>query len=443
MDLSKLNHPYYKDFLKVLFGHLNSAKYAKDTSELLEILKSEIEKSKSEGVRSTILPTTTSYKEGKNFFLKKKDIFLSEDEIRELIDDFTGVYIKLGGYVYLLKIKDEELEKIYKSIVILRDINLESEKIRENYMKKALEYLGLSDKLYKGFVSDYSHIILFLMLNHFIMTLISSKKEDITLELLGLDINELNSDINKPINAVFTVLSRNKKKKYYLNDLTRFIKIYYIRELSIALKDTRISSKFNYIDLNRSTVGSFVFSFYIPDKDYKDKSAGLLDKFLYYLVFKNKINFEILSKMILLLYEYIDKSKKYLTIRSAGDFYLMMNVDAIYNWALYIGINIINASKENGREYIEEIIKEIRKEEMPGRFFSSLSSAIYEVVEKIKKETGKIDFNLSINNKLFSEEYKGDSFYMVKSAILSGLINSLSIDKSRENDDDRKEGQNQ
>ncbi|KUO42248.1 MAG: hypothetical protein APU95_05675 [Hadesarchaea archaeon YNP_N21] len=45
------------------------------------------------------------------------------------------------------------------------------------------------------------------------------------------------------------------------------------------------------------SVAKFVFSLYIPDKKYRDKSLGILNKFLYYLL-RNEVNGDLLNKLI-------------------------------------------------------------------------------------------------------------------------------------------------
>ncbi|MCS7135322.1 MAG: hypothetical protein NZ893_02690 [Candidatus Aenigmarchaeota archaeon] len=98
----------------------------------------------------------------------------------------------------------------------------------------------------------------------------------------------------------------------------------------------------------------------------------------------------------------------------------------IFDWAFAVGCNIIQNSKcgdEKGRDYLRRLIFEIRAEETPGRFLDKLSETLGEY---------KTNINILAPVSLLPEIYQtktkwsGDSFYYLKSSILSGLLNALS-----------------
>jgi len=396
--LQRLNDVYYRGVLKALLSHLTPAKKTNSIEELLNILKNEIDKSVREDYRASVLPTTVSKKEGRNFYLPDEPL-LSEEEAFKLINELEGVFLKSGANVLVLKINNSDLFEEYKKLVINRSLEGGIEGID---LKSLLNSVNIKQKLNVG---DYFNVSLFLLLNHFILHILNRTKADILREILNL----------RYAYGIFTVLTGQKKRKYYVYDISEFVLKFYKYEIEEAKKNNAPQD---------SIIGSFIFSFYINNKDYADKMLGLLDKFLYYLIFHQKVNFEILCKAHYIFYEYISKEKKTLSIRKAKEFYIMMNLEKIYDWAFEIGKTIQEADEENGKDYVNDIIKEIKKEELPGKFIEELSKVLHKVSEKIKKGKNK-DIALSIYPDVVRRDLYGDDFYKVKAAILSGLINSL------------------
>lgn len=408
MNFSELNSQYYEPILRNLLGHLPKGKNAKNVEELLEVLKEEAEKSTKEDIRASILPTSVSKKEGKNFYLPEEKLLL-EQEVKELIDDLSGVFLKSGQNIFILKIKNSKLFDEFRKEIIKEGFS-SGVNIGDLFKNVGIE-LKTREKIY---IEDYSNVALFLLLNYFI--LYALKK--ITGEKVNIDatkiLEEILREIEKErlsyIEGVFTVLTKQKKRKYYLTNLSRFIQEFYRIEIEEQKYD-------------KSILGSFIFSFYTNDKDFRDKLLGLLDKFLYYLIFKLKVNFDILCKMLDQFYSLKRKLEK-LKLKEAQKFYIMMNLEKVYNWAYSIGKQIQELDPEDGKDYIDEIIKEIKKEELPGRFFDELAKVLHKVSEKLKKKVGK-DVKLYIHPDIVRKELYGDEFYKVKAAILSGLINSI------------------
>jgi len=401
LKLKNLKRSYYISVLKTLLGHLSIAKKSNSVEELLSVLEDEIEKVTSEDYRASILPTSVSKKEGRNFYLPTESL-LSEEETFKLVEDLEGVFLKSGANIFVLKINNSDLFEEYKKLII----NISSEGVKEGIDITSLSNrVGIKRKIYIG---DYSNISLFLLLNHFILYILSNTKSDILREILNL----------RYAYGIFTVLTSQKKRKYYISDLSEFVLKFYKNEIEEAKKGNVLQD---------SVIGSFIFSFYINDEDYADKILGLLDKLLYYLIFHQKINFEILCKIHYVFYEYISKKERInILIKKAKELYIMLNLKEIYDWACEIGETIQEIDEENGKDYVNEIIKEIKKEELPGKFVEELSKVIHKISEKInkgKREDEKII--LYIHPAVARRDLYGEDFYKIKAAILSGLINSL------------------
>lgn len=102
-----------------------------------------------------------------------------------------------------------------------------------------------------------------------------------------------------------------------------------------------------------------------------------------------------------------------------------MDLKAWNAWAFHIKSNIKNSSGDEKRALVEKLMYDIRGEQTPGRFFEKLTIRI-------------VDYNKRFNANISIpkvEEVWGDKFYYVKSAVLAGLINSVSEKKDFSNTD--------
>ncbi len=93
-----------------------------------------------------------------------------------------------------------------------------------------------------------------------------------------------------------------------------------------------------------------------------------------------------------------------------------------YSWAFAIAKEIIESKsgKEKGKELVKKLIYEIRGEETPGRFLNRLTQKLGEY-----KINVNIQADVSVHNMLFKENWYGDKFFYLKSAILAGFLNAL------------------
>jgi hypothetical protein len=93
--------------------------------------------------------------------------------------------------------------------------------------------------------------------------------------------------------------------------------------------------------------------------------------------------------------------------------------DEVYNWAYAVGRTILEQS-DKGDDLLRALIFNIRGEDLPGRFLEKLSSRLTEY-----KTNRNIAIDVSMQRRLFEKKWYGDSFRYMKSAVLSGLLNSL------------------
>lgn len=99
-----------------------------------------------------------------------------------------------------------------------------------------------------------------------------------------------------------------------------------------------------------------------------------------------------------------------------------MSYGEIYDWALHVGRKILE--KDDG--LVRRLIFDIRGEDLPGRFLEKLSGRLTEY-----KTNKNIAIDVSMYEKLFETKWYGDSFRYVKSAVLSGFLNSLASSRSQ------------
>ncbi|MEM3396876.1 MAG: hypothetical protein QW620_07415 [Thermoplasmata archaeon] len=102
-----------------------------------------------------------------------------------------------------------------------------------------------------------------------------------------------------------------------------------------------------------------------------------------------------------------------------------MAYEQIFGWAYSIGANIVNNEKmydrDTGRDLLRRLIFDLRAEETPGRFLEKLSKRLMEY-----KTNTNIQANVWIHPEIMRTEWHADSFYYMKAAVLTGLLNALS-----------------
>jgi hypothetical protein len=98
--------------------------------------------------------------------------------------------------------------------------------------------------------------------------------------------------------------------------------------------------------------------------------------------------------------------------------------DVIYRWAYVTGRKVIEERKkvgqDDGEDLVRRLIFDIRGEDLPGRFLDKLSSRLAEY----KTNVG-LDLDVSPHRRIYERKLWGNHFFYVKSAVISGLTNSL------------------
>jgi len=101
-----------------------------------------------------------------------------------------------------------------------------------------------------------------------------------------------------------------------------------------------------------------------------------------------------------------------------------MKYEEFFKWAYSIGKTILNNEKydkEKGEKLLKRLIFDIRAEETPGRFLEKLSERVVEY-----KTNANIQADISLHPELMYKKWHADSFYYMKSAVLTGFLNALS-----------------
>lgn len=102
--------------------------------------------------------------------------------------------------------------------------------------------------------------------------------------------------------------------------------------------------------------------------------------------------------------------------------------EKIYNWAFAVGSSIIEQREKegDGESLVRRLVFDIRGEETPGRFLQKLSSRLAEYRTNVG-----LNLDVSMHKTIFEKRWGGDSFYYLKSAILSGFTNSLTSGREK------------
>lgn len=91
--------------------------------------------------------------------------------------------------------------------------------------------------------------------------------------------------------------------------------------------------------------------------------------------------------------------------------------NSIFKWAYKTGKILV----EKNDDLLRRLIFELRGEETPGRFLERLSEVLTEY-----RTNRSINANVSILPVLMERRWHADQFHYMKSAILTGFLNSLS-----------------
>jgi len=264
-------------------------------TKIQTVLEFMVKKALSEGYNVLVTPCIISREQAPNFYLEN-EIPKAEELWRFLYLLLTGVH----GFDYVLNIENVPT-KIGESF--------REWLINKNYLVIEAEHSGLNVKVLlsslnipKGLPLE-EFIMSFIFLSYFAKFWRDMQK---TIEI-ARDFGKPLSEIPDDALLVVFVLSRQKKRMYIFPRLKEIITKYYG---DFFLSDDQIPS-----------ICRFVFSLYISDADYKEVCAGILNKFLYYLL-QGHMNGELLSKAIELKinYELKKKGHKIFGLQNASQF---------------------------------------------------------------------------------------------------------------------------
>lgn len=270
-----------------------------------EIVEFMVRKALLEGYNSLVVPSIVSRDQAPNFyFIQEKP---QEDEVWYLLSLLlTGIHTGILGkgkqrYVYILNFVNVPEELLSDFREWLRNKN----QIILTNVRSGLNFneIFITLNLPKGIPFE-EFIIAFIFLSCFAKFWKEKWQEKRLATEFGKKLTALPQDSS----LVLHVLSRQKKKLYIFPKLGEILVNYY-------------DDFFTSDDLIPS-ISRFVFSLYIADKDYKEKSAKLLNKFLYYML-EGKINGELLSNAIEMktTYELKKKDEKVYGLLYASKFF--------------------------------------------------------------------------------------------------------------------------
>lgn len=287
-----LNDDLNREYAELLFRKL-TPQYT--TGEIAELKRngqifSAIEKiaersMEDEEYSAAIIPTYISSGKARNF------LFLGEEEPTE-DEIFSWFYLLLSSVrwgdclINLINI-DESLKENFRKRLIGSNIITSSGRVDTGEIKRIF---GININI----PSD-SHIISFAFLNFFMawhkrMKFIEEVENEFN--FLGIDDLFVGWEITDETTLVLinTAGKGGKKEMYFIPKIKSFLYEWY-------------SNFFENPEIKYPPIGRFIFSLYIADKNYRDKSSGLLNKFLYYLL-RGHVNGNLLDKLLLLKIDY-------------------------------------------------------------------------------------------------------------------------------------------
>lgn len=260
-----------------------------------EVCNSLVAHVKSKGYDASVVPTMISNELAPNFRIQ--ETLPNEGEIwRFLYLLVTGLHYR--DFVVNLDKVPPELTKAFRQALI-----------KNEYLVFQQDFTGLNvSKMFSDLkvpkMPSEEFIFSFLVLTYFIKFWKERKQYEELLEYLPSSYRMVDyPPLSDEATLVVFSLPREKKKMFMFSRLQSLIARWFIDDSNDV-----------------PSIAKFVFSLYIPDKKYRDKSVGLLNKFLYYLL-RNEVNGDLLDKLIVdkISFELTREEKPY-GIKSALQF---------------------------------------------------------------------------------------------------------------------------
>ena len=261
-----------------------------------------VEKSMREGYSSLVVPTIIGVDQAPNFYITEEKP--REDELWWwLYHLLTGVHCRYFDprrreeHFYVLNLANvpKEIGEEFREYLINENFLILGERsgLNINEMLSRLE-------VPKGILLK-EFILGFIFLSYFAKFWKDWKEREKVAKMRGKEIPKITDEA---LLLIF-VLPRQKKKVYVFPKLKRIMLRWY--------------GEFSEREIPK--ISKFIFSFYAADKDYKEESASLLNKFLYYFL-QDYVNGELLAKLIELKINYeLKKRGRLYGIANAKQFF--------------------------------------------------------------------------------------------------------------------------
>jgi len=234
-----------------------------------------VEKTLVEGYNALSVPFMISRDQAPNFSIF--DEKPKEDELWWWIYHLlTGIHF--GNIVINLVNVSEEIRNEFREFLVNKKFVMIGGKSGLN-TKEILLQVGAPARIP---LVEQEFILGFLFLTYFAIFWTSRKGKESIEELK----KNLETTITSDASLLIFVLPREKKRVYVFPRLNRLLINWYEDLFSLKEGESLIPR-----------ISTFVFSFYIQDKKYRETTCGLLNKFLYYFLLGH-INGEILSKLV-------------------------------------------------------------------------------------------------------------------------------------------------
>jgi len=290
---------------KLLQANFRKGKYIIKTSErrleispeeveekIEEICKFIVEKALKEGYSALVVPFIISKEQAPNFYITEEKP--REDELWWwLYHLLTGIHHR--DFVLNLTNVPKEINEEFRRYLINKNFLIfegERSGLNINEMLSRLEVpRGIPLKEF---------ILGFVFLLYFAKFWRDWKEKEKVAESVKKKIPEITDEAS----LLIFILLRQKKKVYVIPKLRKIMLDWYN----------------DFSERGIPQISKFIFSFYAADKDYKEESASLLNRFLYYFL-QDYVNGELLAKLIELKMNYeLKKRGRFYGIANAKQF---------------------------------------------------------------------------------------------------------------------------
>jgi hypothetical protein len=239
-----------------------------------------------------IFPTIISPEQAPNFYIGK-EIPTEEEIYRFFYLIISGIY--KGPYIINIDNVDEKIRNEFRNYLIREELLILPGKKGEGVNIKKI----LSDLDIKVTPQLNEFIYSFVIFSSFISWIKKiEERENLIKEIeeLGLSSMLEKIGINDDATLIIFYIPKQKKEMYVIPK---------IKNLLLTWYEDYLKGKEDY-----PSVVKFIFSNYVSDKQYRELSASLLNKFLYYFL-NGYVNGELLNKLVntKIYYEFRKKSK--------------------------------------------------------------------------------------------------------------------------------------